>query len=69
MCFLYFQFVFQEARTSICATRQSAQLILYQIYNAISLTELKGYAMMQFSWMLLKMYGRGEWRNVVSFVP
>lgn len=34
--------------------------MLYQLYATISLTELKGYAMMQFSWMLLKSYGKGN---------
>lgn len=30
------------------------------MYTAVSLTELKGYAMMQFSWMLLRTYGVGN---------
>jgi Domain of unknown function (DUF4803) len=44
----------------LCATKKSAQLILYQLYNAITLTELKGYVLMQFSWMLLRNYGKGN---------
>lgn len=50
----------QEAQDMVCITRQSAQQVLYHLYNAISVTELKGYAMMQFSWMILRTYGRGE---------
>uniref|UniRef100_A0A336KP84 CSON013308 protein n=1 Tax=Culicoides sonorensis TaxID=179676 RepID=A0A336KP84_CULSO len=49
-----------EAKNSICSTKQSPQQMMYQLYNVLSLTELKGYAMMQFSWMLLKTYGKGN---------
>ncbi|XP_062539632.1 uncharacterized protein LOC134207771 isoform X1 [Armigeres subalbatus] len=50
----------QEAKSTICSFGLSAQQVLYQLYNAISITELKGYSMMQFSWMLLKTYGKGN---------
>uniref|UniRef100_U5EP73 Putative secreted protein n=1 Tax=Corethrella appendiculata TaxID=1370023 RepID=U5EP73_9DIPT len=56
---LYYKAV-TEAKSTICTYRQSAQQILYQLYNAVSITELKGYSMMQFSWMLLKTYGKGN---------
>ncbi|XP_055585663.1 uncharacterized protein LOC129738473 [Uranotaenia lowii] len=49
-----------EAKSTICSFGMSAQQVLYQLYNAISITELKGYSMMQFSWMLLKAYGKGN---------
>lgn len=49
-----------EAKSTICSFGLSAQQVLYQLYNAISITELKGYSMMQFSWMLLKTYGKGN---------
>lgn len=49
-----------EAKATICSYGLSAQQVLYQLYNAISITELKGYSMMQFSWMLLKAYGKGN---------
>lgn len=63
--------LFQEAKSQVCATRQSAQQVLYQLYTAISLTELKGYAMMQFSWMLLKSYGKGKFHKQIFkyYVP
>ncbi|XP_038122636.1 uncharacterized protein LOC6041925 isoform X1 [Culex quinquefasciatus] len=50
----------EEAKSTICSFGLSAQQVLYQLYNAISITELKGYSMMQFSWMLLKAYGKGN---------
>lgn len=43
----------------VCTSKQSAQQVLFQMYNAVSIAELKGYAMMQFSWMILRTYGKG----------
>jgi hypothetical protein len=57
---LYYRLM-PEASAQVCSTRQSAQQVLYQLYSAISVTELKGYAMMQFSWMLLKSLGKGNY--------
>ncbi|KAL9695479.1 hypothetical protein quinque_014764 [Culex quinquefasciatus] len=36
----------------------SAQQLLYQLYSTIVITDLRGYSLMQFSWMLLKVYGK-----------
>lgn len=44
----------------MCSTRQSPQQVLYSLYDAIALTELKGYTMIQFSYMLLRLYGKGS---------
>ncbi|KAL9695482.1 hypothetical protein quinque_014767 [Culex quinquefasciatus] len=41
-----------------CNLGLSAQQILYQLYFAIVITDLRGYSLMQFSWMLLKTYGK-----------
>lgn len=43
----------------MCSTRQSPQQVLYSLYDAVALTELKGYTMIQFSYMLLRLYGKG----------
>ncbi|XP_031632297.1 uncharacterized protein LOC116346405 isoform X1 [Contarinia nasturtii] len=50
----------EEAQNLVCISKQSAQQVLFQMYNAISIAELKGYAMMQFSWMILRTYGKGN---------
>ncbi|XP_023247290.1 uncharacterized protein LOC106645091 isoform X2 [Copidosoma floridanum] len=50
----------QEASLQICDTQQSPQQLLYNLYNTIALTEVKGYTMMQFSWALLKLYNIGN---------
>jgi len=44
----------------MCKNQRTPQQVLYELYNAINLAELKGYAMMQFSYMLLRAYGKGE---------
>ncbi|XP_014216345.1 uncharacterized protein LOC106645091 isoform X3 [Copidosoma floridanum] len=51
---------YQEASLQICDTQQSPQQLLYNLYNTIALTEVKGYTMMQFSWALLKLYNIGN---------
>nr|CAH7755722.1 unnamed protein product [Callosobruchus chinensis] len=56
-----FQGVRQEVEGDmICDTKQSPQQVLYNLYSTITLTELKGYSMIQFSYMLLRLYGEGE---------
>ncbi|XP_050514777.1 uncharacterized protein LOC114329424 isoform X2 [Diabrotica virgifera virgifera] len=44
----------------LCNSRQSPQQVIYNLYNAIALTELKGYSMIQFSYMLLRLYNKGN---------
>ncbi|XP_046993207.1 uncharacterized protein LOC124605512 isoform X1 [Schistocerca americana] len=50
----------REINSNTCSFQQSPQLVIYNLYSSITLTELKGYAMMQFSWMLLRLYGKGN---------
>ncbi|XP_045478276.1 uncharacterized protein LOC123683340 isoform X2 [Harmonia axyridis] len=49
-----------EATAIICGNNQPPQQILYNLFSTIAVTEIKGYSMIQFSYMLLKMYGRGN---------
>ncbi|XP_046814386.1 uncharacterized protein LOC124422239 isoform X3 [Vespa crabro] len=51
---------YQEASSQICSEQQSPQQLLFNLYNAIALTEIKGYTMMQFSYMLLRLYINGS---------
>lgn len=55
-----FQQALEEINSNTCSFQQSPQLVIYNLYSSITLTELKGYAMMQFSWMLLRLYGKGN---------
>ncbi|KAL7729797.1 hypothetical protein ACLKA6_014661 [Drosophila palustris] len=49
-----------EISNKMCHTKQSAQQFLYTLYSDIALTELKGYTMMEFSLMILRIYGKGN---------
>jgi Domain of unknown function (DUF4803) len=37
---------------------QSPHQLMYNLYNIIALTEVKGYAMVQFSYMMLRIYNK-----------
>ncbi|CAL1689680.1 unnamed protein product [Lasius platythorax] len=51
---------FQEASHQMCNEMQSPQQLLYNLYNTVALTEIKGYTMIQFSYMLLRLYNEGN---------
>ncbi|XP_052865391.1 uncharacterized protein LOC128271786 [Anopheles cruzii] len=50
----------EVAKSTICTFGLSAQQILYLLHDAIAMSELKGYLMMQFSYLVLKAQGRGN---------
>ncbi|KAL0118791.1 hypothetical protein PUN28_009452 [Cardiocondyla obscurior] len=50
----------KEASNQMCNEMQSPQQLLYNLYNAVALTEIKGYTMIQFSYMLLRLYNEGS---------
>ncbi|XP_028172666.1 uncharacterized protein LOC114361723 isoform X2 [Ostrinia furnacalis] len=56
----------QDEHPDVCELQLSQHQLIYDTYNTISLTEIKGYAMMQFSWMLLRIYGRGNYTQEAS---
>ncbi|XP_066595208.1 uncharacterized protein orion [Prorops nasuta] len=47
---------FKEAAARICNNRQSPQQLLYNLYTTVALSEIKGFAMIQFSYVLLRVY-------------
>ncbi|XP_033321631.1 chemokine-like protein orion isoform X2 [Megalopta genalis] len=51
---------YQEAASQICSENQSLQQLLYNLYATVTLAEIQGYSMIQFSYMLLRMYNRGS---------
>ncbi|XP_052901170.1 uncharacterized protein LOC128307398 isoform X2 [Anopheles moucheti] len=50
----------QMASSVTCSYGLSSQQMIYLLYKSIAMTELKGYIMMQFSYMLLKTQGKGN---------
>ncbi|CAH2981054.1 unnamed protein product [Chilo suppressalis] len=61
-----FRTILQEEHPDLCELQLSPHQLIYDTYNTISLTEIKGYAMMQFSWMLLRIYGKGNFTQEAS---
>ncbi|XP_047030373.1 uncharacterized protein LOC124637773 isoform X3 [Helicoverpa zea] len=61
-----FRSALQEEDSDVCDLQMSPHQLIYDMYNTIALTEIKGYAMMQFSWMLLRIYGRGNFTQEAS---
>ena len=51
--------LWKTARSVLCSFGLSPQQLIYVLYESIATTELKGYIMMQFSYMLLKTQGQG----------
>ncbi|KAG7208962.1 hypothetical protein KM043_015131 [Ampulex compressa] len=51
---------YQEASSQICNEQQSPQQLLYNLYTTVAITEIKGYTMMQFSYLLLRTYNQGS---------
>ncbi|XP_016912743.1 uncharacterized protein LOC107998157 isoform X2 [Apis cerana] len=51
--------VYQEASSQICNENQSLQQLLYNLYTTITLAEIKGYSMIQFSYKILRLYNPG----------
>ncbi|XP_044728255.1 uncharacterized protein LOC123291881 isoform X2 [Chrysoperla carnea] len=58
----------QEANSDLCNLRQSPQQLLFNLYSTLALTELKGYSMMQFSYMLMKLYNKGNMTREVELM-
>ncbi|XP_017056016.1 uncharacterized protein LOC108097935 isoform X1 [Drosophila ficusphila] len=52
---------YEVSNNQICSTMQSPQQFVYSLYADIALTELKAYTMMEFSWMMLRVYGKGNY--------
>ena len=44
---------------------QSPHQLVYNLYNIIALTEIKGYAMLQFSYMMLRIYEKVKLQTVL----
>jgi len=58
--FPYFHSLMSKSGKHLCSMTQSPHQLLYNLYNIIALTEIKGYAMLQFSYMMLKIYNKGN---------
>lgn len=44
----------------LCDQQQSLQQLIFNLYKTLHLTQLKGYSVLQFSWMLLQNNNKGK---------
>lgn len=51
---------FQASPEHMCVAKQSAQQFAFKVFAKTALTELKAYFMMEFSWMVQRQMGRGN---------
>ncbi|XP_057325997.1 uncharacterized protein LOC130668027 isoform X2 [Microplitis mediator] len=54
---------YKEAKSQICDEQQSPQQLLYNLYNIIAMSELRGYMMMQFSYTILRVHKNGTFED------
>ncbi|XP_037089046.1 uncharacterized protein LOC119109513 isoform X1 [Pollicipes pollicipes] len=57
--FRQLQKVLKGSETMICGLKQSPQQMAYGLYGTVALALAKGYSMIQFSYMLLRLYDKG----------
>lgn len=50
----------EQNNEHLCEMGQSPHQLMFNLYNILALTEIKGYAMIQFSYMMLKLYNKGN---------
>merc|ERR1719495_1849225 len=58
--FVFLKSTFDENDQHLCSLTQSPYQLMYNLYNIVALTELKGYAMLQFSYMILRINEKGN---------
>lgn len=52
----------------LCDQKQSLQQLIFNLYTTLHLTQLKGYSVMQYSWMLLQTYEKGIVINFACYI-
>uniref|UniRef100_A0A224XL13 Putative conserved secreted protein n=1 Tax=Panstrongylus lignarius TaxID=156445 RepID=A0A224XL13_9HEMI len=50
----------QSSDDQICKLSQSTNQLMFNMYTVLQMTQLKAYTMIQFSWMLLRVYNKGN---------
>ncbi|XP_043229648.1 uncharacterized protein LOC122385438 isoform X2 [Amphibalanus amphitrite] len=58
--FRQLQTVLTGSKSMVCELQQSPQQMAYGLYGILALTLAKGYSMIQFSYMLLRLYEKGS---------
>lgn len=58
-----FQIVNEEAEEQVCESNMSPQQLLYNLFSILQVSQLKAYSMIQFSWLLLRIYNKGNFTS------
>ncbi|KAH8308952.1 hypothetical protein KR059_004149 [Drosophila kikkawai] len=59
---------FEADPEQMCLGRQSPQQFAYHIFSTAAFTELKGYALMEYSYMVLRQLGRGNFTQELQLM-
>ncbi|XP_017147324.1 uncharacterized protein LOC108158988 [Drosophila miranda] len=59
---------YEESPGQMCMAKHSAQQFPFQLYTSVALTELKAYSMMEFSWMIQRELGKGNFTQEVALM-
>lgn len=55
-----FTIVNEEADEHMCEAEMSPQQLLYNLFSILQMSQLKAYTMINFSWLLLRIYNKGN---------
>lgn len=58
---------FQGRISTHCSAKRSHQYLLYDLFNSIAVTEIKGFSLMQFSYALLRLHGHGRLPEIYDY--
>jgi len=64
--FPYLSHLAEKEGDHLCALEMSPHHLLYNLYNIVALTEIKGYAMLQFSYMMLKIIEQADFSQAAT---
>ncbi|KAH8252483.1 hypothetical protein KR032_000210, partial [Drosophila birchii] len=59
---------FEAAPEQMCVAQKTAQQFAYQLFSMAAFTELKGYAMMEYSWMVLRHFKQGNFTQELQLM-
>ncbi|KAH8252256.1 hypothetical protein KR038_000526, partial [Drosophila bunnanda] len=59
---------FEASPEQMCLARKSPQQFAYQLFSTATFTELKGYAMMEYSWMALRQLRQGNFTQELQLM-
>ncbi|XP_022233409.2 uncharacterized protein LOC111081610 [Drosophila obscura] len=59
---------YEESPVQMCVGKHSAQQFAFQLFTKAALTEVKAYSMMEFSWMIQRELGQGNFTQEIALM-